>query len=151
MPERPVISYWFEMKKVIIGGGILIALGYAPEALARSSAQTGAPISVSGALNRLLLKQDESEKVSQLIAYVRNMQGAVFIRNGKEYEPAKAADHLEKKYKKHRKKVDTAREFIDQLATKSATDEPYMIRYSDGRTVGLAELLHKELDRIERK
>jgi hypothetical protein len=138
------------MKKVFYCLGILIALGYAPEALARLIAPTKAPGAVFEALNRRELKQDESEKVSRLIAYIRNMQGAVFIRNGKEYDPAKAADHLEKKYKKHQKKVDSARAFIEKLATKSSSGNPYLIRFSDGKTVDLAELLDQELDRIEK-
>ena len=142
--------YWFDMKKVIYSLGFLIALGYAPKALAGLISLTKTPGAVSEALNRRELKQDESEKVNRLIAYVRNMQGAVFIRNGKEYTPAKAADHLEKKYKKHRKKVDTARAFINKLATESSSGKHYLIRFSDGKTVDLAELLNQELDRIEK-
>ncbi|KAA9326051.1 DUF5329 family protein [Adhaeribacter soli] len=138
------------MKKVFYCLGILISLGYAPKALAGLISLTKAPGAGFEALNRRGLKQDESEKVSRLIAYVRNMQGAVFIRNGKEYTPAKAADHLEKKYKKHRKKVDTARQFVEKLASESSSGKPYLIRFSDGRTVDLAELLDKELDRIEK-
>jgi hypothetical protein len=93
----------------------------------------------------------EEEKIDQLITALRNLQGAVFIRNGKEYKPDEAADHLQKKFKKHKKKVDTASEFIDRLATVSSSDEPYMIRFPDGSMVKCAEFLHKELARIENR
>src|SRR5688572_4744539 len=91
----------------------------------------------------------EEEKISHLINYLRNLAGAVFIRNGKEYSPGKAADHLQSKWDKHKKKVKTAHDFVDKLATKSKTDEPYGIKLSDGQQTTCGELLNKELTRIE--
>ena len=91
----------------------------------------------------------EEEKINMLINYVRTLQGSTFIRNGKEYDPGKAADHLQSKYNKHKKKVKTAHEFVDQLASFSKTKEPYQIRLGDGETVPCGTLLTKELKRIE--
>ena len=91
----------------------------------------------------------EEEKVSHLINYVRTLQGSTFIRNGKEYEPGKAADHLQSKYNKHKKRVKTAHDFVDKLATFSKTKEPYQIRLADGQTIPCGELLNIELKRIE--
>lgn len=91
----------------------------------------------------------EEEKVAQLINYVRHLLNATFIRNGKDYTPQKAADHLQSKYNKHKKRAKTAHDFVDRLASESKTSEPYLIRFSDGSTVKLGELLNKELARIE--
>ncbi|MBK0402075.1 DUF5329 family protein [Adhaeribacter sp. BT258] len=91
----------------------------------------------------------EEEKVNHLIDYIRHLSGSVFIRNGKEYSPEKAADHLLSKWKKHKKKVKTAQGFVERLATYSKTDEPYMIRFSDGHMEKCGDLLSLELQRIE--
>ena len=91
----------------------------------------------------------EEEKISMLIKYVRTLQGSTFIRNGKEYDPGKAADHLQSKYNKHKKKVKTAHDFVDKLASFSKTDEPYQIRLANGETVPCGQLLTEELKRIE--
>lgn len=91
----------------------------------------------------------EDEKIVLLLTYLRNLNDVVFVRNGSEFSSGKAADHLESKWKKHKKKVSTATDFIDKLATHSKTNEPYMIRYKDGHSISCAELLHKELSRME--
>ena len=91
----------------------------------------------------------EQEKIDHLINYVRTLQGSTFIRNGKEYNPGKAADHLQSKYNKHKDKIKTAHDFIDKLASSSKTDEPYQIRLANGETTTCGALLNKELKRIE--
>lgn len=97
-------------------------------------------------------KMSEEEKVMHLINYLRNLDPkTVFIRNGKEYSPEKAADHLKGKYEKHKKRAKTAHAFVDGLATKSSSDEPYMIRFPDGKTIKCQDLLNEELARIEQQ
>ena len=91
----------------------------------------------------------EEEKISHLINYVRHLQGSTFIRNGKEFDPGKAADHLQSKYNKHKSKVKNAHEFVSKLATFSKTKEPYQIRLVDGETIPCGDLLNLELKRIE--
>ena len=91
----------------------------------------------------------EEEKVNHLIEYLRHLSGSVFIRNGEEYPPDKAADHLLSKWNKHKKKVKTAQGFVDRLATYSKTKEPYQIRLQDGHMVRCGDLLSQELKRIE--
>jgi len=39
----------------------------------------------------------EEEKINMLIKYVRTLQGSTFIRNGKESDLGKAADHYKSK------------------------------------------------------
>ena len=92
----------------------------------------------------------EEEKINHLINYVRHLEGMIFIRNGKEFPPQEAADHLQKKYDKHKKKVKTAHEFVVGLASKSsASGEVYLIRMSDGETIQCGDLLNQELKRLE--
>lgn len=127
------------MKYLFIAIIFLIRLGSA-EAL---------PVNVVSEYLLRKQKPTEEEKVAALINYVRQLQNATFIRNGKDYTPQKAAEHLEGKYNKHKKKTKTAHDFVERLASFSKTKDPYLIRFGDGNTVKLGELLNKELTRIE--
>lgn len=91
----------------------------------------------------------EEEKINKLIEYVRNLPGATFSRNGKDYTPVKAADHLQSKYNKHKKKIKTAQDFVKNIATNSATNEPYQIHFQDGNTIKCGDLLQQELEKLE--
>jgi len=92
----------------------------------------------------------EQQKIQALIASVEHLKGAVFIRNGSEYDGAKAADHMRRKLKYAGDKVQTAEQFIDELASKSSmTGKPYTIRFADGRTVLSADYFHAELRKLE--
>ncbi|TXK33242.1 hypothetical protein FVR03_19335 [Pontibacter qinzhouensis] len=92
----------------------------------------------------------ESDKISRLIYFVGNLQGATFIRNGGEHTPKDAAAHLQSKLNKHHAKIKTANDFIDLLATKSsATGEYYQIKMANGSTTETYKLLQAELARIE--
>ncbi len=92
----------------------------------------------------------EEQKIIQLITYVKNLKGAVFIRNGSEHSATEAAAHLEKKRKNAGKAIKTATDFISLCATKSSmSGEDYKIRFSDGKVFRSADLLNKELNRIQ--
>jgi hypothetical protein len=91
----------------------------------------------------------EDEKISYLINYLRTMADVIFIRNGDEYSPGKAADHLQSKWNKHKKKVKTAHDFVERLASFSKTKEPYQIKFQDGHTITCGEFLNQELAKIE--
>jgi len=92
----------------------------------------------------------EAQKIQALIHSVETLQGAVFIRNGSEYDGAKAAAHLRTKLDYAGKKVQTAEQFIDKLATGSSmTGQPYKIRFADGRTVESAVFFHEQLRKLE--
>src|SRR5436190_22382507 len=62
----------------------------------------------------------EAAKIQALISSVEQLKGAVFIRNGTEYDGAKAAEHLRRKLGYAGSKVKTAEQFIDLLATGSS-------------------------------
>lgn len=70
----------------------------------------------------------EQEKIDWLLARIRSSD-AVFLRNGSEYDGEKAASHLKTKLFFAGKRVQTAREFIAGVATRSEeSGEPYRIR-----------------------
>jgi hypothetical protein len=82
--------------------------------------------------------QDLSEKakIEYLIASVETLEGAKFIRNGREYDTRAASSHLRLKLKTAGSKVKTAEDFIKFCASQSSmTGEPYLMRLADGVTV----------------
>lgn len=92
----------------------------------------------------------ESQKVEQLIMAIRSMNNATFIRNGSEYSCKEAADHLQAKWNKHSNRIKDANAFIEHLASKSSmSGKPYLIKFADGKTYKSADILNKELQRIE--
>jgi hypothetical protein len=89
---------------------------------------------------------DEQAKIEQLIEAVANLEGATFIRNETEHSAAEAAEHLRTKWNAARDQITTARQFIDEIASKSSlSGEPYQIRFGDGTTVTAADFLNQEL------
>ena len=92
----------------------------------------------------------EAQKIERLIQFVRSMKDATFIRNGSEHSCSEAADHLQSKWQKHKDKIGSARDFIDELASKSGlSGQPYKIRFKDGSTFTTNQILMGELQRLE--
>ena len=57
----------------------------------------------------------------------------IFVRNGKEYGPEAAKDHLSMKRHRGKKYFSSTEEFIDRLASSSSwTGKPYFIQCGDG-------------------
>lgn len=112
---------------------------------------TQATASTTEVDNKLtLVKLTESQKVEQLIQFIRNMKGATFIRNGSEHSCKEAAEHLQSKWNKHKKDISSAKEFIEVLASKSGmSGEPYKIKFQDGTVQTTNSVLMKELKRLE--
>jgi predicted ThiF/HesA family dinucleotide-utilizing enzyme len=95
----------------------------------------------------------EAQKIDYLIDVVRNLKGAVFIRNGSEHTPEEAANHLQMKREKAGARIKTAQDFIDKVASKSSlSGELYMIRFANGKTFPCQMVLSNELKKLaERK
>ena len=92
----------------------------------------------------------ESMKIEALISGIEHLPNAVFIRNGSEYDGKKAADHLRKKWKYAGKRITTAEQFIDNLATASSfSGKKYHIRFADGRMVDSEVYFHEQLRLLE--
>lgn len=96
-------------------------------------------------------KLTEPQKIEYLIVFISKQDGA-FVRNGSEYTPGQAAEHLRMKWKKGGSAIKTANDFIEKLATNSSmSGKPYLIKFKNGRTAQLGPLLRLELARIEKQ
>jgi sulfur carrier protein ThiS len=95
---------------------------------------------------------DEPGKIRALIESVRTLdEKVVFLRNGSEYTPREAADHMSLKWKNAGKDVKTAKDFITLCATKSSVSgKPYAIRFPDGKEVPSATYLTEQLEKLEK-
>ncbi|MFM2197186.1 MAG: hypothetical protein RLZZ505_618 [Verrucomicrobiota bacterium] len=95
-------------------------------------------------------KQDA--RIEHLISHVESLKGAVFIRNGTEYDTKAAGGHLRMKLGKAGDKVKTAEDFINGLASESSTSgKPYQIRKPDGTVVETKAYFYtrlKEYDKV---
>lgn len=92
----------------------------------------------------------ETGKIEALIRIVEGLEGAVFIRNGTQYDCRKAAEHLRSKWQWKRKEIKTARDFIRLAASRSSiSGRPYLIRFKDGREVKSGDFLLAELLKLE--
>jgi hypothetical protein len=88
----------------------------------------------------------ERAKIEYLIDAVAQLHGAVFIRNGSDYDSAQAADHLRLKLRNAKACARTAEDFIARCATgSSASGEKYRIRFADGRIVDNAVFMRQTL------
>ncbi len=88
----------------------------------------------------------ERQKIAYLIDSVASLQGATFIRNGTEYDAARAAEHMRLKLRFAGSRVQTAEDFITCCGTgSSASGTPYTIRFQDGHIEDSATFLHERL------
>ena len=78
----------------------------------------------------------QGARIQYLISSVEALEGARFLRNGREYDVKAAADHLRFKLRVAGDQVKTADDFIRLRGSKSSVSgELYRIRFSDGTTV----------------
>lgn len=97
------------------------------------------------------LDSSEERKIDALLALVSNLKQEKFIRNGKEYDTAKAVELIKYKYNKEKPALTTATEFIEKCAAKSnTTGLPYQIKFPDGTVKNSAEFLKEKLGELER-
>lgn len=88
----------------------------------------------------------ERQKIAYLIDSVATLQGATFIRNGTEYDAARAADHMRLKLRFAGSRVKTAEDFITYCGTGSSISGiKYTIRFHDGHIIDSATFLHGKL------
>jgi hypothetical protein len=93
------------------------------------------------------VKKDLETTIRHLLEFVRTSD-VIFIRNGKEHSPEDAAEHIEKKYKHYRKKIETPEDFIERSATKSIlSGKLYRVRLADGTVIPTRDWLTAELER----
>jgi len=87
----------------------------------------------------------EKNKIDFLISSVENLKGAIFIRNGEEYNGQEAAKHLRMKLQSALV-VQTADDFIRLCASQSSlSGKPYLIRLPDGKVIKSEEYFREKL------
>lgn len=92
----------------------------------------------------------EQAKIDALLGRIADSNGT-FIRNGKEYTAKKAVAHLASKLRRAGRRIQTARDFIAGIASRSMqTGKPYEIRLPDGRRLLLGRWLEASLAELER-
>ncbi|MEI7978582.1 MAG: DUF5329 family protein [Bacteroidota bacterium] len=101
--------------------------------------------------NKTVAVITEEQKIEKLIQYIENSD-AIFIRNGEEFNAKDAAEHLRMKRKKAGKKVKTAKDFIDFVASKSyMSGEAYKMKFKNGSIINARDMLYNELRKIEKQ
>jgi|ERR1043165_1953457 hypothetical protein len=91
----------------------------------------------------------EKQKIEALLQYIERLTDAKFVRNDSEYDAATAVKFMRSKWNSEGNAIKTAKDFIDKCATVSSTSgKPYLIRFKDGKEVKCAELLLKELEKL---
>lgn len=131
------------MKKILFFSILVVATYCADANVIGAGFVAGRPLAM------LQSKLTEKQKIEYLIAQIAK-QDAVFIRNGSEYTPSKAAEHLRMKYNRAGD-IQTALQFIEKLGTSSSmSGKPYMMRYKNGKTVKVGEWLKAELLKLEK-
>ena len=94
--------------------------------------------------------EPERQKIEALIREVSELEGAKFIRNGKAYDVATAVRFLRGKWKANDEQVQTARDFVDKVASISGSSgKPYLIHFNDGRETTSREFLLAHLKKLE--
>ena len=92
----------------------------------------------------------ETLRIDRLIAAVANQKDAKFVRNGTAYDAPDAARFLRGKLDRMGSRINTASEFIEQIASRSSTSgKAYTIYFADGRKQPAAEFLKEELRRMD--
>jgi hypothetical protein len=106
----------------------------------------------SAALRAADLPPATEKQIEALIAAIERMADATFIRNGRPYGAAVAAEFLRRKWRHREANVGSADDFIEKVASfSSTTGQPYLIRFSDGRETPCAIFLRTELSNLRQK
>ena len=96
------------------------------------------------------LPNSEKQKIETLIKQVANLKDAKFVRNGSAYNADSAAVFLRRKWQANEPEVKTAQDFIDKVASFSATSgKPYLIRFKDGSESQSRDFLLAQLKKLD--
>jgi hypothetical protein len=92
----------------------------------------------------------EQAKIDRLLEEIR-ASGATFIRNGRDYDGPRAAGHLKRKLFFAGARVQTARDFVLGIASKSEeSGRPYLVRFAGSPARPLCDWLLERLAEIEK-
>ncbi len=91
-------------------------------------------------------------EIEALLAHLKGLDGAIFIRNGGEHSASEAEAHLRMKWEKQNGKIATAEDFIELCGSKSSmSGERYRIRFKDGQVRFSNEVLTAQLKLLRNK
>jgi hypothetical protein len=91
----------------------------------------------------------ERQHIEALIGAVEQRADVAFIRNGRAYSAATAAQFLRGKWRGREEGVCSADDFIAKVASfSSTTGNPYFVRLRDGREVPAAEFFRAQLAQL---
>lgn len=90
----------------------------------------------------------EREKIDVLLNDVETRNDLKFIRLGSVHSAREAAQMLRIKLRVAGARVKTANDFIEHIASATASGHPYLVVYPDGRQVPSAIFLRAELKRL---
>jgi hypothetical protein len=93
-------------------------------------------------------QMSEQDKIDALVHAVEMRSDLKFIRLGSVHSSAEAAQMLRTKLRFAGSRVQTVDDFIDHVATATASGSPYFVLYPDGKRVPSAEFLREELRRL---
>ncbi|MGD8447116.1 MAG: DUF5329 domain-containing protein [Desulfobacterales bacterium] len=89
-------------------------------------------------------------EIQHLMAYIAGAE-CRFIRNGKEYSPEAARNHIQKKYEYALNRIKMTEDFIQGIASRSSiSGTPYKVRCND-QIMLCADWLGAELQRFRQK
>jgi hypothetical protein len=90
------------------------------------------------------ISSETDAEVQYLLEFVAT-SGCDFERNGTQHAPEAAADHLRMKYKKGRRYVNTAGQFIDRVASESSWTGRKYTATCNGKEIASGPWLHETL------
>ena len=103
------------------------------------------------AISSQALAVSADDEIQHLLQFVGE-SNAVFIRNGQEYQPKEAADHLAKKWESLKDQIVSAEDFIRLVGTKSLlSGKVYLVKQKNGETQESSEWLSEELNRYRKQ
>lgn len=92
----------------------------------------------------------ERAKIKYLLGHTSTTNDYKFNRNGLIYDGKQTSLHLQRKYRKRLREIETAEQFINEIATKSSTSGRYYLALpDDGKAYHTAGILKYELKRLE--
>ncbi|GHU30498.1 hypothetical protein AGMMS50256_17530 [Betaproteobacteria bacterium] len=95
------------------------------------------------------LPPQEETRINALLSALEKRSTLVFIRNGDAHSAAEAVDHLKLKLGHTRDRLQTAEQFIDQVASSSSiTGKPYWVREPGKGERKAGDFLHELLRQL---
>ena len=94
----------------------------------------------------------EQQRIDYLMQSLVSLKGAVFIRNGSEYDAQAARAHLQAKLDYLGGRIKTAEQFVEYCASQSSiSHQPYTIRFADGKAVETSVYFAEKLREFDAK